>query len=632
MNQLEQLLQKCTLKLMPSGNSWGTGFFVAPGLILTCNHVVQQANGEPVQVMWQDNNPWAQAVVEQSFPDPYDLALLRVTISPNANPPCVYLDAEEIRSRDPLYLFGYPDQDFPSGCPTTFECEGLTGDTPSLIKFAMGQVRPGMSGSPLLNQRTGKVCGIVKFTRDRSIDLGGGAISSSIILEKFPQLQKLQQQFHQGDRRWSSLVVKQADITDTSRALSAEISMNQTNLDSVSYQTQTGANNKNFIGGIHHHPAHVAQPLQIAKKILMLSANPEDVETAFRRAQVRKIREALSRAKLSYQFELQNRTDIAADELSQVLSEIKPYIIDIYGCKNGIENLILQDELIDKIPKKLEELIFKLFKLHSKGLECVILNGCYLEEQAREIIQHIEFVIGISQNLSEDKILKFLNEFYYHLGTGRSIGDSYEAGCYCLRQKGLDDTQLPILLNKFHERKNKELDEKIKSCEKEIEKNKNDISLWIMKANLLKDLGHHKEADEVYEIVSSLEPENYKIRAEQGDTLEKIGKHEEAVNAYNKALELEEKDYKIWWKKGKALAEGKKYNEAIKSYKIAVELEPPLPDNYVICREYGSILMKVGQYTESVVSYKNSLKYEPKYRASNYEKKEVYRIKYSGNC
>ncbi len=48
--------------------------------------------------------------------------------------------------------------------PATFHCEGFTGDEPGLIKFALRQVRPGMSGAPLLNQRTGKVCGIVKFT------------------------------------------------------------------------------------------------------------------------------------------------------------------------------------------------------------------------------------------------------------------------------------------------------------------------------------------------------------------------------------------------------------------------------------------------------------------------------------
>jgi tetratricopeptide (TPR) repeat protein len=205
MKKIEDLLHQCTVKLtLPSGG-WGTGFFVAPEWILTCAHVVQKANGEPVQVRWQNQENWAKAVVERSLLSPYDLALLRVTLPTDANPPCVYLD-EEILSRDPLYLFGYPDLDFPNGCPVTFNSEGLTGDEPELIKFALGQVRPGMSGSPLLNQRTRKVCGIVKFTRDRSSDLGGGAIPTRVILEQFPQLQELQQESPERDCRWDDLL------------------------------------------------------------------------------------------------------------------------------------------------------------------------------------------------------------------------------------------------------------------------------------------------------------------------------------------------------------------------------------------------------------------------------------------
>ncbi|MEQ9367970.1 MAG: serine protease [Coleofasciculus chthonoplastes F3-SA18-01] len=174
MSQLENLLQQCTVKLSVRGQmGWGTGFFVAPEWILTCAHLVKKAEVEPVQVRWQKQENWSEALVRYLFPNPYDLALLQVRLPTNADPPCVYLD-EAIQSGDPLYLFGYPDQDFPNGCPVTFNCEGLTGDEPGLIKFKLGQVRPGMSGAPLLNQRTGKVCGIVKLTRDRSFDLGVG--------------------------------------------------------------------------------------------------------------------------------------------------------------------------------------------------------------------------------------------------------------------------------------------------------------------------------------------------------------------------------------------------------------------------------------------------------------------------
>jgi hypothetical protein len=40
--RLEELLQCCTIKItILSQIGWGTGFFVAPGLILTCAHVVK---------------------------------------------------------------------------------------------------------------------------------------------------------------------------------------------------------------------------------------------------------------------------------------------------------------------------------------------------------------------------------------------------------------------------------------------------------------------------------------------------------------------------------------------------------------------------------------------------------------
>ncbi len=201
MSQLEDLLQDCTVRItIPGQGGWGTGFFVATGLILTCAHVVKRSP-QQIQIEWQNESLNAVVELERSIPDPYDLALLRVTLATEGHPPCVWLD-EEVRSRDPLYLFGYPDQDFPNGCPVAFHCEGLTGDEPALIKFALGQVRPGMSGSPLLNQRTGGVCGMVKFTRDRSSDLGGGAIPTRVILEQLPQLRELQQQFRQRDSRW----------------------------------------------------------------------------------------------------------------------------------------------------------------------------------------------------------------------------------------------------------------------------------------------------------------------------------------------------------------------------------------------------------------------------------------------
>ncbi len=129
----------------------------------------------------------------------HDLALLQVNLT---NHPCAYLNEEAIPF-DNLYSFGYSDE-HPEGDPAIFILEGKEGNQEAQLKFKSGQVRPGLSGAPLLNVRTGHVCGVVRLSRDRDNDLGGRAIPTAIVFRAFPEVVVQQQQFHQQDRRWSN--------------------------------------------------------------------------------------------------------------------------------------------------------------------------------------------------------------------------------------------------------------------------------------------------------------------------------------------------------------------------------------------------------------------------------------------
>jgi len=162
-------------------NTHGTGFFVASGLILTCHHVVKNAGDRPIKVRWQNQENFAVATVLQSFPDSVDLALLQFETVEAL--PCVELDGA-IAAFDDLFAYGYPDVD-PNGAGVVLRCDGLNGDVPPKIKFSDGRVRSGLSGAPLLNPATGKVCGVVKYTEDRSLPLGGGGIPIKTVLEYF---------------------------------------------------------------------------------------------------------------------------------------------------------------------------------------------------------------------------------------------------------------------------------------------------------------------------------------------------------------------------------------------------------------------------------------------------------------
>jgi len=139
-------------------------------------------------------------IVEQSTskarPGWPDLALLKIDFEDH---PCVLL-LPEYDIGDDLYTFGYTDQ-YEWGDSTTAKVEGIS-DTPQKMKFKLGQVRPGLSGSPLLNLRTGGVCGIVQVSRDRANDLGGRAITIPTVIENITDLIILQASYHHPNGSW----------------------------------------------------------------------------------------------------------------------------------------------------------------------------------------------------------------------------------------------------------------------------------------------------------------------------------------------------------------------------------------------------------------------------------------------
>ena len=166
----------------------GTGFFVAPGLILTCAHVVTEGDERkpitPVKVYWK-NHEHSAVVIKLPINSRVDLALLQLE-NPITDHPTVFLD-ESFATGDSLYSFGYTD-DYPSGEPRDFIYTGLTGYDPPLMTLRDKQVQPGFSGAPLLNKRTGKICGVIKRSQDIYTSIGGIGIPVSVIFEYFPEL------------------------------------------------------------------------------------------------------------------------------------------------------------------------------------------------------------------------------------------------------------------------------------------------------------------------------------------------------------------------------------------------------------------------------------------------------------
>ncbi|EMD24620.1 serine protease [Amycolatopsis azurea] len=167
----------------PSGKAKGTGFHITSTLVLTCAHVVLEGDG-PAEFMDGPDGRF-EVLTDWFLPGGaggLDLALLRAS-TPTAP---AYL-AEAVEPGDELWVFGYPEGNYRAGDSVTIRYEGTSEHVagPVLLKGAQGRIRPGMSGGPVLNWRTGAICGVVRY-RDGTHDDIARFVPMSTIFHAYP--------------------------------------------------------------------------------------------------------------------------------------------------------------------------------------------------------------------------------------------------------------------------------------------------------------------------------------------------------------------------------------------------------------------------------------------------------------
>jgi hypothetical protein len=195
---LLRALKNCTVAIS-SGKLLGSGFFVGPGLILTCAHVVAGADGVPagdIAIEWNGLEMRGELKTERYHPKPGpDVALLEVSLAVQGieNHPYALIDVrlDAVDVGQTVISYGFPERDR-SGDTATFEVEGVPMRPSGLAKLKAGQAEKGMSGAPVLSITTGAVCGMLRYTRDRYTDLGARFITMHSTAAALPDLLKAQ--------------------------------------------------------------------------------------------------------------------------------------------------------------------------------------------------------------------------------------------------------------------------------------------------------------------------------------------------------------------------------------------------------------------------------------------------------
>jgi AAA-like domain/CHAT domain len=90
----------------------------------------------------------------------------------------------------------------------------------------------------------------------------------------------------------------------------------------------------------------------------------------------------------------------------------------------------------------------KLFKLFDSQVTCVLLNACYSENEAREIVQYVPYVIGMNQAIGDEAARQFAQGFYRAIWADRSIEDAFASGVNAIELHGIPEGLTPVLLKK----------------------------------------------------------------------------------------------------------------------------------------------------------------------------------------
>ena len=164
------------------------------------------------------------------------------------------------------------------------------------------------------------------------------------------------------------------------------------------------------------------------KKILILAANPNETTRLRLDQEVRDIQIGLSQAQHRDDFKLVHKLAVRPRDIQRAMLDESPQIVHFSGHGEGEEGLVFMDDA-GKVKLVSGEALAALFQLFASDVQCVLLNGCYSKVQAEAIAEHIDYVIGMNQAISDVAAIEFAVSFYDALGAGRSYEFAYKLAC-----------------------------------------------------------------------------------------------------------------------------------------------------------------------------------------------------------
>jgi hypothetical protein len=205
-------------------------------------------------------------------------------------------------------------------------------------------------------------------------------------------------------------------------------------------------------------PDPVAQPAPDGGKdrqdvILYLSASPTDMRQLRSDEEMREISEQLQLGRYRDRFRLAWQPAARLADIGLALENHQPQIIHFSGHGEADGSLYIEDDQGHSVLAAPGG-IARLFKLHAKTVNCVIVNACQTTLLAEAVAEYIPHVVAMRSEIGDKAAITFSTAFYQGLAAGRSVTDSFEKGCAFLEAQppGQQQQEVPLLLERASSR------------------------------------------------------------------------------------------------------------------------------------------------------------------------------------
>jgi len=177
---------------------------------------------------------------------------------------------------------------------------------------------------------------------------------------------------------------------------------------------------------VHEEPRYPVDDSPSApQRVLVVSANPTLDQLALDQ-EIRRIQSALTLVQTQVEVALDIRLAATVEDLRAALLRAPPNIV--HFCGHGLRGGLVFATDLGNSQSVPAAALAQLFSSFRPTLQCVVMNACYSDSQAKRIASHISYVVGMRGKLEDEAAVEFSTGFYQGLAGGKSILACFKLG------------------------------------------------------------------------------------------------------------------------------------------------------------------------------------------------------------